>query len=301
MTVLINVVLPVFLVAGLAALAQLRLRLDVATLSRAAFYLFAPALVFDSLTNSDVGGSVLLQIAAVIVALTAILWAVGALAAWLLRLQGPTRAAFLNAILLANAGNYGLPVNLFAFGPAGLARAVLYLTVHSMLSSGLGVYIGAKSGTTIWTALKRVASVPLVYAAVAGLVVNLAGWPVPEPVAKAINLLGQASVPVMLVVMGINLAQAFRQGTQADCLPALAAATALRLILSPAVAFVLAGLVGLDDLARNVTVLQAAMPSAVMTIILATEFDADASFAALCVLVTTLASLVTVTLLLTLL
>jgi predicted permease len=300
-TVLINVVLPVFLVAGLAALAQLRLRLDVATLSRGAFYLFVPALVFDSLTNSDVGGQVLLQIAAVIVLLAAILWAIGALAARILRLQGPTRAAFLNAILLANVGNYGLPVNLFAFGPAGLARAVLYLTVHTMLSSGLGVYVSARSGTTLWNALKRVGRVPLVYGALAGIVVNLAGWPVPEPLAKAIGLLAQASVPVMLVVMGINLAQTFRQGTETECLPALATATALRLLLSPALAFLLAGLVGLGDLARNVTVLQSAMPSAVMTIILATEFDADASFAALGVLVTTLVSLVTVTLLLTLL
>jgi predicted permease len=300
-TILINVVLPIFLVAGAAALAQRRLRLNVATLSRSAFYLFAPALVFDSLANSDVGGDVLLQITAVVVALTAVLWAIGALAARLLRLEGPTRAAFLNAILLANAGNYGLPVNLFAFGPGGLARAVLYLTVHSMLSSGLGVYISAKSGTNIWTALRRVASVPLVYGALAGLVVNLAGWSLPETLAKSINLLGQASIPVMLVVLGINLAQTFRQGADTKCLPALGTAMALRLILSPALAFLLAGFMGLDALARNVTVLESAMPSAVMTIILATEFEADASFAALCVLGTTLASLVTVTVLLTLL
>ncbi len=301
MTVLINVVLPIFLVAGLAALAQTRLRLNVAILSKAVFYLFGPALVFDSLTNSDVGGLILLQIAAVVVALTAILWAIGSVAAWLLRLAGPTRAAFLNAILLANAGNYGLSVNLFAFGPAGLARAVLYFTVHGMLSSGLGVYLSARGGTTAGVALKRVASVPLVYGALAGLVVNLAGVSVPEPLAKAISLLGQASIPVMLVVMGITLAQTFRQGAQTECLPALATTTAIRLILSPALAWLLAGLVGLSGLTRDVVVLESAMPSAVMTVILATEFGADAPFAALCVLGTTLASLVTVTVLLTVL
>jgi predicted permease len=301
MTVLINVVLPIFLVAAAAALVQSRLRLNVATLSRSAFYLFAPALVFDSLTNSDVGGQELLQITAVIFALTGILWVLGALAARLLRLEGPTQAAFLNAILLANTGNYGLPANLFAFGPAGLARAVLYLTVHTMLSSGLGVFIGAKSGTTIWAALKRVAAVPLVYAALAGFVVNLAGWTVPEPLAKAINLLGQTSVPLMLSVLGITLADTFRQGIEVQCLPALAGVSALRLVVAPALAFLLSGLLGLDELARNVTVLQSAMPSAVMTIILATEFEADAALAALCVIGTTLISLLTITLLLTLL
>ena len=301
MTVLINVVLPIFAVAGLAALAQARLRLDPATLSRSAFYLFGPALVFDSLTTSDVGGLVLLQMAAVVVALTAILWVLGAVVARLLRLEGPTRAAFLNAILLVNAGNYGLPVNLFAFGPAGLARAALYLTVNSVLSSSVGVYLGASSGASVWTALKRVARVPLVYAAAAGLIVNLAGWTVPEPLAKAINLLGQASVPVMLAVLGIALAETFQQGVQSRCLPALGAVTALRLVLSPLLAFLLAGWLGLDGLARDVTVLESAMPSAVMTIILAAEFEADRAFAALCVLGTTLGSLVTVTLLLNLL
>jgi predicted permease len=301
MTLLINVVLPIFVVAGLAALAQRRLHLDVPTLSRGAFYLFAPALVFDSLTNSDVGGMVLLQMAAVVLALTAILWAVGAVATRILRLEGPTRAAFLNAVLLVNAGNYGLPVNLFAFGQAGLVRAALYLTVNSVLSSSLGVYLGASSAASVWTALKRVAGVPLVYAALLGLVLNLAGWVVPEPLAKAIGLLGQASVPVMLAVLGITLAETLRQGTETRCLPALAMVTVLRLLVSPLLAFLLAGLVGMDDLARNVTVLESAMPSAVMTIILATEFEADSAFAALCVLGTTVGSLVTVTLLLNLL
>ncbi|MEJ2209628.1 MAG: AEC family transporter [Anaerolineae bacterium] len=301
MTVLINVVLPIFAVAGLAALAQARLHLDPATLSRAAFYLFAPALVLDSLTNSDVGGLVLLQMAAVIVALTAILWVLGALVARLLRREGATQAAFLNAILLVNAGNYGLPVNLFAFGSAGLARAALYLTVNSMLSSSVGVYLGASSGASARTALKRVARVPLVYAAAVGLIVNLAGWTVPEPLAKAIALLGQASVPVMLAMLGITLAETFQQGLQRRCLPALGAVTVLRLVVSPLLAFLLAGWLGLDGLARDVTVLESAMPSAVMTIILASEFEADHAFAALCVLGTTLGSLVTVTILLNLL
>lgn len=301
MTVLINVVLPIFVVAGVAALARARLALDVPTLSRAAFYLFAPALVFDSLTTSDAGGLVLAQMAAVVVALTAILWAIGALAARLLRLEGPTRAAFLNALLLVNAGNYGLPANLFAFGQPGLVRAALYMTVNSVLSSSLGVYLGASSRATVWTALKRVAKVPLVYAVLAGLAVNLAAWPVPEPLAKAISLLGQATVPVMLAVLGITLADTFRQGARAERLPALATLTLLRLILAPALAFLLAGWLGLSELSRNVAVLESAMPSAVMTLILATEFEADAAFAALCVLVTTVGSLLTITLLLNLL
>ena len=72
--------------------------------------------------------------------------------------------------------------------------------------------------------------------------------------------------------------------------------TLVRLVLAPALAWFIAGAVGLHGLARDVTVLQSAMPTAVITTILATEFDSDPPFAAMCVLVTTLGSLLTLTL-----
>ncbi len=47
-----NILLPVFLVAGISAVAQRRLRLDVDTMAKAAFYVFSPAMAIDALTNS---------------------------------------------------------------------------------------------------------------------------------------------------------------------------------------------------------------------------------------------------------
>ena len=237
----------------------------------------------------------------VVILSTVILWLLGALLARLLRLEGPTQAAFLNAILLMNAGNFGLSVNLFAFGQPGLARASLFFTVSALLSASLGVYISAAGRASARSALKEVASVPMVYAAAIGLVLNLAGWQVPGPLAKAIQLLGQASVPVMLSVLGAKLAITLRAGVRAVNLPALGAVTLTRLAIAPALAWGLAWLVGLDGLARDVTIVESAMPTAVITTILATEFDTDSSFAALAVLVTTLASLLSLTVLLNLL
>lgn len=296
MNVLVNVVLPVFLVAGIAALAQTRLRLDVQTVSRATFYLFAPALVFDSMVSSDVSGAEFGQIALTVLLASLALGLLGVVAARLLRLTGPTRAAFLVAILLMNAGNYGLPVNLFAFGQAGLARASLYFTVSALLSASLGVYLSASGRASAWTALRRVAGVPLAYAALLGLAFNLSGLNVPEPLGKAVHLLGQASVPAMLVVLGVKLAETLQSRRQGLNLPALGTVTLVRLVVAPALAWFIAGAVGLHGLARDVTVLQSAMPTAVITTILATEFDSDPPFAAMCVLITTLGSLLMLTL-----
>jgi predicted permease len=301
MAILVDIILPVFLVVGTAALAQTRLHLDIRTLSRSAFYLFSPALVFDTLASSDVSGTEFGQMTAVLILTTLALWALGALVARLLHLEGPTQAAFLIAILIMNAGNYGLPVNLFAFGEDGLARASLYFAGSALLSASLGVYLSARGRATAQLALRRMVSMPLLYATILGVVFNLGNLTVPETLAKAIHLLGQAAVPSMLLVLGVRLAEIFQCRQRMVHLPALGAVTVLRLIVAPALAWLFAGLVGLNGLARDVSVLETAMPTAVMTTILATEFDSDASFAALCVMVTTLVSLPTVTILLNLL
>jgi len=295
MRILIHVVLPVFLVAGVAALAQPRLQLDVRSISRVAFYLFGPALVLDSLVRSEIGGAEFGRIAAAMLLTTLVLWGTGELMARMLRLEGPTHSAFLVAILLMNAGNFGLPTNLFAFGEPGLARASLAFTVSAATSSSLGVYLAARGRASGWTALRRVTGVPLVYAAALGFALNLMHLSLPEPLVKAVHLLGQAAVPAMLVVLGGQLAHIFRNEWKAAYLPALVVVAVSRLLLAPALTLGTTHLVGLEGLTRNVVVLETAMPTAVITTILATEFESDPSFATLSVLVTTLVSLLTVT------
>ena len=301
MTVLLNVILPVILVAGVAALAQRYVKLDLRSTSRAAFYLFAPALVFDSLANSTIGGAEFGLIAVAVVAVTLVLWGLGEVLGRLLRLKGPTLSAFLLSILLVNAGNLGLPIILFAFGEEGLARGTAYFAVSSAISASLGVYLAVRGCAPGTLAIRRLASVPLVYAAILGLAMNIAHFTLPEPFAKAIHLLGQASVPVMLVTLGLQLAQTGHDKWQGVHLPALATAIAARLFIAPALALLAALLLGLSGLTRNVVITQSAMPTAVMTTIIAAEFECDNSFVTVAVLSTTVISLLTLTILLNLL
>lgn len=301
MTILLTVVVPVILVVSAAAFAQTRLKFDVRTLSRVAFYLFTPALVFDSLTNSDVSAAEFGQIAAVVLLTTFAILALGTLLSRLLRLSRPTQAAFLTCLVVMNAGNYGLSVNLFAYGQPGLARASVSFILTAIIASTIGVFLSARGRAGGSLALRRVFSVPMIYAALLGLAFNLGQWTVPETFAKAIHLLGQAAVPGMLVVLGVRLAETFQAKERVLHIPALAAVSAGRLLVAPALAWFISGFVGLEGLARDVTVIECAMPTAVMATILATEFDSDPPFAALCILVTTLLSIPTLTLLLNLL
>lgn len=297
MSILINILLPVFIVAGLSAFAQQRLQLNVQTFSKAAFYVFSPAMVIDALLNSDVNSREFGQIALALTLTVLLLWLLGEVASRVLKLEPGTRAAFLVAVLLSNSGNYGLPINYFAFGDSGLARATLYVTINSVLRSTLGVYITARGdASSLIESLRRVFSVPVIYAAIIGVLFNVMGWRMPEPILKAANIMGQGLVPSSLVVLGAQIMRTFQDRQEATRPLALGVMGFGRLLLAPIFAYLIGGLVGLNGLSRKVLTLESATPTAVMTMVLATEYETDVPFAALSVLVTTLVSLLSVTL-----
>ena len=296
-TILVNILLPVFLVAGVAALATRSLRLDVASFSKAAFYVFSPAMVIDALVSSEVSGAEFGRLALGLALTTLILWGFGEFASRGLKLGGATRAAFLVTMLLGNTGNFGLPVNLFAFGDPGLTRAALVVTVNSLLRSSLGVFLAARGRAASGRqSLRKVLSVPVIYAAAIGLLVNGTGLQLPEPALKAISILGQGLVPSSMIVLGSQVLTAIKTRHKSEQRGALLVASVGRLVLAPVIAYLLGGLIGLKGVGRNVLTIEAATPTAVMALVLATEFDTDVPFAALTILITTLSSVVTVTL-----
>lgn len=99
-----------------------------------------------------------------------------------------------------NAGNMGIPLALFAFGQAGMQRATLILVIATCLQYSLGLYI--LNGRGNWIETFRL---PLIYAASAGLAVNLLGIQIPEWLMQPLSMLGHATIPLMLVTLGYRL------------------------------------------------------------------------------------------------
>ena len=296
LTILWKVILPVFIIIALGYLLERRLSLDVRSLSRVTFYALTPCLVFSSMTRSSISGTDIWKIVSFVLLTTLTMglfsWAVTRA----LRFGRAMESAFLLATLFTNAGNYGLSVNLFAFGQVGLERAAIFFTVSALLNHSVGVYLASRGQASGLAALCNVFKVPVVYGVLASFVVNLVAITVPEPVAKAVNLLGGASVPLMLLLVGIQLARI----SLASELKVIGLATFVRLVVAPAVALVLAAWLGLTGVTRQACVTEASMPTAVTTTILATEFEAKPQFVASVVFVSTLASVITLTLLLAL-
>ena len=140
-------------------------------------------------------------------------------------------------------------------------------------------------------AAKGLLSVPAIWAVVLALVILRVDWSLPLPVARTVGLFSQASIPCFLVILGMQL---HGNGWRGPLRP-LALAVIARLLLSPLVAIVLVPVLGLDGAARQAGILQTAMPSAIITIVLATEYDVEPNFVTSAVFVTTLLSPLTVT------
>ena len=103
-------------------------------------------------------------------------------------------------VLFMNAGNMGIPLALFAFGEPGLQRATLMFVIITFLQYSLGIYL--LSGRGNWTEIFRL---PLIYATIAGLILNLSRMTIPELLFQPISMLGQATIPIMLVSLGYRL------------------------------------------------------------------------------------------------
>lgn len=298
MLTLFNVVLPVFLIAGTAAISQRWLQLDPRPISRVTFYIFASAQVFHALSRAALEQSQMGEMLVALLVGIGILWMLGA---WITRKLGlgeRTRSAFLLAVLLTNVGNYGLPVILVAFGEPGLVPGIIYLVLFNVILIPIGIYIAAQGKASAREALRRVAGVPAIYAAALGLLFNLSNWTLPESVDIAVEMLAQAANPVFLVVLGIQLLQAFETPWDRRLAPALGSVVVLRLFVAPPLFWGVGQILGLRGLPFEVFVLEGALPTAVLAGVLASEFDAAPEFATLCIFATTSVSLVTVPLVL---
>jgi malate permease and related proteins len=296
-SVFVQVIVPVLLIGGLGYALGMARRMDVAPITAVAVMVLIPGVVFDSLTRAVLPGALLGRLVIHVVLQLIALGAIALLAARLAGWRGPAQAGFLLASLWSNTGSTGLPIALFAFGAPGLAIAGGWFAASSVVGHTVGVYIAARSRADASAALRRLATMPILYAIGAGIVIKVLDWPLPAPVAKASQLLASGSVAVLLLLAGLQLAR-LRPRAEAG---ATVLATFVRLVVAPAVAWLTGRAVGLEGLALSVAVLQASMPTAVIAALWAIEFDTRPALVTATVVFSTLASVITLTVLLTML
>ncbi|MCL8207443.1 MAG: AEC family transporter [Actinomycetia bacterium] len=278
-----------FVVAGV--LLRRRLRIDSTAMSRTALYVFTPGLVFHALTQR---GLSLHDLTAVVV------FAAGVVLAAVLLSRGVGRALHADqgaqaaldlTTAFSNSSNLGLPLVAFTLGPRSLQAAVIYVLTQIVAVNTVGAYLASRGSMDPRAAWRRVVRLPAMWAMVAAALVDLLHWPVPQGLATATTIAGNAYSPTVLVVLGATIAD----WRLRDIRSAVAWwSTGLRLVVMPAVAAGLAAVLPLPPAAARALVLQIATPVAINAIILSREFEAAPEQVAQTITLSTVASALTV-------
>ncbi len=288
--VLTQNILPIFIVASFGYALQRWIGVEKRPLSKIVMNVLSPCLVFSSLVGSQLPGDELVSLALFTVLNVLLMGSVAFVAAKLLRLGRTETIALLVVTMFVNGGNYGLTLNQLRYGDPGLVRAVVYYTTSTIMLYTIGIFL-ASMGEMPWRkALRRLARIPAVYAAVSAVVVYSFNIPLPAPLLRATEVAGAGAIPVMLLVLGMQLADLKKVASLRLALPAIG----LRLLLGPLIGLLVATTMGLSGLGRSTSIIEASMPPAVFTIILATEFDLDPPAVTSIVLVATLFSPLTI-------
>lgn len=290
-SILVSDILPIFAIAGAGFLLARYAGADVRTLARIVFFSLLPCLAFRLLVTStasgpDVGRLILL---AVLIMLT--MGLVGYLVAKGLGLDGKYLRAFLMVVMFSNGGNYGLPVVRFAFGPEALTYATIFFLAGSVTTYVAGSFFADSHRGRIAGALEKVWKMPSLYGVALALVVLAIGKPVPEALMRPVGLLSDAALPVMILVLGMQLERAVWPARPGIVILAVG----ISLLVAPLVALGLTSLFGISGPARQVAVILSSMPVAVVTTILALEFELAPEFVTSAVFVSTILSPLTLT------
>jgi len=292
-----NNILPILIVAAVGVLLQRIFRLEVRTFSQAIIYVLAPCLIFTNLAFSDIAISEMLLMVALALLLILCMGAISYIASRLLRLPAKLASVFIITTTFMNAGTFGLPFTDFTLGSNGLAWASIFFVTSATMMNSAGIYIATAGAYSPLDALRKLARFPAIYAIPLALIVRATGFVIPLPILRPIELLSDAAVPTMLLLLGMQIADNGMPQQKGI----LALSTSLRLLASPLIAWLLASSLGLAGIARDAAIIEAAMPTAVFTAVLAHEFDLDSSFATSAIFASTLLSPLTLTLLISLL
>lgn len=286
--VLFDVLAPVAIIIVLGAVFGPRLKADVGTLSRLAYWVFGPALVFSLLADAELEGSVVLKLVAAAVAGMVAALVFGVIWARAIGASFDVTAAVAMTSAYGNVGNMGLAIVIFALGEGASAAAGVLMVTINLLGLIIGVALAQARTTGPAAALLRGITAPMSIAGVVALVINFAGIDLPQLVLRSVDLMGDGLIPVMLFTLGLQLVQSGRPTWSSDLLAIIVA----KLAIAPLVAAAVGSAIGLAGDNLDAVIIQSAMPPAVFCAVVAIENDLVPDKVTAAVVLTTLASVI---------
>lgn len=285
-SIFINNIAPVMLVAGVGYIAGKRLKVESRSIGLLIFNVFSPAFVFYALYDSKIGGEELTLLLLLIATFQVIMAGISFVAVRLYGADKVERASLMISSFCLNGGNFGLSIANFAFGEAVLARAVIVFIGNTILNYTLGVFVASSGRQAPLSALKNVLRVPAFYATLLAFLLRGFDIELPPVIFRSVSVLKDAAIPSMLVLLGLQLSESMRIYRWQP----VSLGVIIKLLIGPVIGFGLALLFNLEGASAIALILQASMPTAVVTLVLAREYHLNETLTLNLIVATTLIS-----------
>lgn len=286
LTRIVSIVFPLFAIAALGYVIGRRQRPNLEVVNKLNMDVFVPALVFAALAAKDfrIGQFLPLAFAAL-----AVIIGSGILGFALARACGIAAKTLVPPMMFNNCGNLGLPLAVLAFGDQALAPAVVMFMLSNFLQFSFGVWLLDHD-----MRIRSIWRVPSVLATIFGLGISVSGVQLWAPLMRAIELLGDVVIPLMLFSLGVRLADTRFDSWRIGLFGALA-----RPLAGLAIAVPLVALIHLPAEQGALLLLFAALPPAVLNYMLAERYRQEPDKVASMVLIGNVAATVILPLVLT--
>jgi auxin efflux carrier (AEC) len=263
---------------------------DIDPFNRIVMYILMPCMIFHAIYSADL--SLLPKLGILPFIILASSFATGIVSYFILKrlkLDDITLWSVLVTVMIANTAFMGYPVTLGIYGADGFLRAIFCDMATLCIFLILSFVLILKFGGTVKTAVRKIALFPPLWAVVLGLGFNFLNIPIGPVIDNTVNYLGQGAIPLIMIALGLSID--FSALSRSKSM--IAFTSVLKLAFFPFVAFVIASKIGLVDLQYSISVIEAAMPSGMMSLLLAITYKLEYELTSDCILINTVISLIT--------
>lgn len=292
--VFVDIIVPVFILIGIGVVLHRIFQLDLYTLAKVNIYFIVPGFIFLKLYETTFSLTLFLSVLVFFTFFVIVLYIISLIVSKVFHYSRSVRASFTNSILFYNSGNYGVPVNdlVFKHDPFAMSIQVIILTFQNILTFSWGIFaLKAVDGNKL-NAVLGYFKMPVLYAMVFGISLNMLNVDVPEFVLIPADYIADSMVAIALVTLGAQVAQL----RFAKNLSVVYVSLFIRLLLGPTIAIGLIYALGIDGITAQALLISSAMPTAVNSAIIAQEYQNEPELSAQIVLASTVFSMLTVTL-----
>jgi predicted permease len=278
------------LVMLLGYLFGLLTKVDIASISKFAMVVLSPALIFSFMVRNPLTASQMIEIVGTVLVFTLVMVLITFI---VIRMTGKSDLLkpSLIATVFPNTGNFGLPVLLFAYGQEAFSIGVVIVVLNFILMYTLGVYFASLEDRSKQEGFRNIIRLPTTYSILLVVIINLFHISIPDFIYNPIKLVGDATIPICLLILGIQLSRTSIRGD----FKITVISSVIKVLVAPIIIFGIVYIAGISGLMAKVLVLLNAMPTAVVMTIIASQYQARADIVANITFVTTILSFFSIT------